>query len=31
MVYILAEKVIRYTQMHVDCLTATKLVTLGYM
>jgi len=31
MICILVENVIRYAQMHVDCLRASKLVTLGYI
>jgi len=31
MIYVLVEKVIRYAQMHVDCLRALKLVTLRYI
>jgi len=30
MIYVLLEKVTRYAQMSVDCLRASKLVTLGY-
>jgi len=30
MIYFLLEKVIRYEQLPVDCLRASKLVTLGY-
>jgi len=30
MIYFLLEKVIRCAQMFVDCLRASKLVTLGY-
>jgi len=29
MIYVLVENVIIYAQMHVDCLSASKLVTLG--
>jgi len=31
MIYFLLEKVIRCAQMSVDCLRASKLVTLGYV
>jgi len=31
MIWSLLEKVIRYAHMPVDCLRASKLVTLGYM
>ena len=31
MIYFLLEKVIRYAKMPVDCLRASKLVTLGYL